>query len=150
MELREVLVFAHTLGVAGWIGGGLFGVFAVGKLAQSGGQGVGDALENLFEKAGAYFTVMFVLVVGSGVTLVFTEEQWTWGDTFVWVGIGGIILSGAVQGLIAAKKDRALVESVKADGPDRANTLASWRKTSWIDAAILIAVLWAMVVKLGS
>ena len=150
MDLRDVLVFLHVLGAAGWIGGGLFGVFAMTRLAQSGGAGVGQALENLFEKAGVYFTIMFLLVVGAGVTLVLTEDQWTWGDTFVWFGIGGIILSGVVQGLFASKKDQALVEAVKADSPDRPAIFASWRRTAWIDTAILVVVLWAMVTKLGT
>ncbi len=148
MSLNDVLVFIHVLGAAGWIGGGIFGVFAIGRLAQSEGEGVGGALETLMEKAGAYFTVMFVLVVGAGVALVLTEERWGWGDTFVWFGIGGIILSGVFQGLVARKKDTAMIEAVKNNSPDRGAVLSSWRKTSWIDAAILVVVLWAMVSKL--
>lgn len=148
MELNDVLLFIHILGAAGWIGGGIFGVFAIGRLAQAEGEGVGGALEGLMEKAGTYFTVMFLLVVGAGVAMVLTGDQWSWGDTFVWFGIGGIILSGVVQGLVARKRDAALIESVKSNSPDRASVLSSWRKTSWIDAAILVAVLWAMVTKL--
>lgn len=150
MDLREVLVFLHVLGAAGWIGGGLFGIFATGRLAQSGGAGVGAALEDLGKRASLYFGTMFLLVVGAGVALVLTEDQWSWTDAFVLFGIGGVVLSGVFQGLVASKKDAAVVEAVKSDSPDRMVVIKAWRKTSWIDAAILIVVLWAMVVKLGA
>lgn len=148
MELRDILLFIHIVGAAGWIGGGLFAVFGFSRLANEGGQGNGTAMETIVEKAGVYFTIMFILVVGAGVALVLTEDQWGWGDTFVWFGIGGIILSGAWQGLVAGKKDTALVEAVKTDSPDRASILRSWRATSWVDVGILLVIVWAMITKL--
>lgn len=150
MELRDALIFLHVLGAAGWIGGGLFGIFAMGRFAESGGAGVGAALEDLGKKAGLYFGTMFLLVVGAGVALVLTQDLWNWTDTFVLFGIGGVVLSGAFQGLVASKKDEAVIEAVKNDSPDRMALIRAWRKTSWVDAAILIVVLWAMVTKLGT
>ena len=150
MELRDILVFLHILGAAGWIGGGMFALYGFGRLAKVGDSGAGRAMEAILEKASIYFGVVFLLVVGAGVALVLTEEQWTWGDTFIWVGIGGIVISGIWQGVYQSKRDEAMVEAVKSDSPDRVAVVRSWRRTNWVDLAILLVVLWAMVVKLGT
>ncbi len=143
-------MFIHIVGVAGWIGGGLFGMYAAGRLAGQGGSSNGRAMETLFEKAGIYFTIMFLLVVGSGVALVMTQEQWGWSDTFIWFGIGAIVLSGVWQGVYASKADTRLVEAVKSESPDRQRLLAAWRRTAWVDVGILLVAVWAMVTKLSS
>jgi hypothetical protein len=103
----------------------------------------------IVEKAGIYFGVMFLLVVGAGVALAITQDQWGWGDTFVWVGIGAILLLGIWQGLYASKADSRLLDAVKTESPDRVAVLASWRRTAWIDVAIILFAVWAMVAKLG-
>lgn len=106
-------------------------------------------MELIVEKAGVYFTIMFVLVVGAGIGLVFTQEEWGWGDRFIWVGIGAIVLSGVWQGLVAGKSDKKLLDAVKKESPERVAILSSWRKTAWVDVAIILVALWAMVTKLA-
>lgn len=150
MELRDILLFLHILGAAGWIGGGMFGLFGFGKLAAVGDQASGKAMETIVEKATPYFTTVFLLVVVPGVALVLTQDQWGWGDTFVLVGIGGIVLSGVWQGLVAGKRDKAMVEALASGSPDKESAVKSWRQTNWVDLAILLVVLWAMVAKLGT
>ena len=146
--LRSFLLFIHIVGAAGWIGGGLFAMFGVGNLARAGGPGNGRAIEVLVEKAGIYFGAMFALVILGGVGLVITQDQWGWTDTFVWVGIGAIVVSGVWQGLYASKADAKLLEAVKNESQDRLEALSKWRRTAWVDVAILLVALWAMVTKL--
>ena len=138
----------HIVGAAGWIGGGLFAVFGVGNLARAGGSESGRAIELIVEKAGMYFGLMSGLVIVGGVGLVMTQDQWGWGDTFVWVGIGAIVLSGVWQGLYASKADARLLEAVKNERPDYLEVVTKWRRTAWVDVAILLVALWAMVTKL--
>ena len=145
--MEDVLLFVHVFGAAGWIGGGLFGVYSTRRLARVGGEGNGRALELIFERASAYFCTMFVLVVGAGVGLVVLQDEWGWDDAFVWVGIIAIVFSGVWQGLVASKKDTRLLEAVKTDSPNRASVFRSWQSTAWVDLAILLVALWAMVTK---
>ena len=105
-------------------------------------------MEIIVEKAGVYFTVVFLLVLLPGIGFVLTEESYGWGDTFVWFGIGAIVLSGAWQGLVGGKSDEKLLAAVKNDSPDRLAILGSWWRTAFVDLGILLIALWAMVVKL--
>jgi hypothetical protein len=146
--VEDVLLFVHIAGAAGWIGGGVFGAYSIGRLAKAGGASNGRAMEVIVEKAGVYFTIMFVLVVGAGVGLVLIEDEWGWGDTFIWFGIGAIVLSGVWQGLVAGKSDQRLLDAVKNESPNRLAVLGTWRRTAWVDVAILLVALWAMVTKL--
>ena len=148
MELRDVLLFFHIVGAAGWIGGGAFGIFVMGRFAKAGGSDKGHALEFMLDKAKPYGVVVFLLTVLGGVGLVLTQEQWGWSDTFVWFGIGAIILEGTWEATVARKKDEALIDSLKEESPNRLALLRSWYRTAWVDVAILLAALWAMVTKL--
>lgn len=76
-----------------------------------------------------YGAVAIPLVLLSGVGLVMTEDQWSWGDTFVWVGIGAIVVSGIWQGVYARNKDKALVKSVETEAKDRLTVLSRWNQT---------------------
>ncbi|MDX1469602.1 MAG: hypothetical protein R3258_09690 [Acidimicrobiia bacterium] len=148
MELRDVLLFFHILGAAGWIGGGAFGVFVMGRFAKAGGPDKGRALEFMLEKATPYGIVVVLLTVLGGVGLVVTQEQWGWGDTFVWFGIVAIIVEGTWESVVHRKKDEALIEAIKEDSPNRLEKLKSWYRTAWVSVAILLVALWAMVTEL--
>jgi uncharacterized membrane protein len=145
--MKDVLLFLHIVGAAGWIGGGMFGVYGTGRLAKAGGASNGRALEIIVEKAGVYFTIMFLLVVGAGVGLVFIDDQWGWGDKFIWVGVGAVVASGVWQGLVAGKADQRLLESIKSEDPARIAILGAWRRTAWVDVFILLVAIWVMVAK---
>lgn len=148
MDLRDVLLFFHILGAAGWIGGGAFGIFVMGRFAKAGGAQNGRALEFMLDRATPYGIVVFLLTVLGGVGLVVTQEQWGWDDTFVWFGIGAVIVEGTWEAVVARKKDEALIEALKKDLPNRLSVLKSWHRTAWVDVAILLVALWAMVTKL--
>lgn len=148
MELRDVLLFLHIVGAAGWIGGAAFGIFFMGRVAKAGGSEKGHTLEFILDKAKPYGITVFLLTVLGGVGLVLTQEQWGWTDTFVWFGIGAIVIEGTWEGIVASKKDEALIDAVKNDSPNRLSLLRSWNRTAWVDVSILLVALWAMVTKL--
>lgn len=148
--MRDVLLFLHIAGVAGWIGGGMFGIYAGGQLAKAGGESGGRALEIIYERATVYYGTVFVLVVGSGVGLVLSEDAWGWGDTFIWIGIGAIVLSGIWEGLFGRTSGETLIKELKASGTASSATVKKWRFVGWADIAILLVAVWAMVTKIGA
>lgn len=143
-----MLLFIHIAGAAGWIGAGAFGVFLTGRIGKAGGAERGHALEFMLEKAAPYAITVFLLTVLAGIGLVLTQDQWGWGDTFVWFGIGAVLIEGTWEGIVARRKDQALVDAIKNDSPDRLAVLRSWSRTAWVDVAILLVAVFAMVTKL--
>lgn len=148
--MGDGLLFLHIIGVAGWIGGGLFGIYAGGRLARAGGEAHGRALELIYAKAGIYFGVAFVLVVGSGIGLVITEDEWGWGDTFIWIAVAAIVVSGAWEGLVSRKAGEALIDELKTTGTTKPATFNRWRFAGFGDVAILLVAVWAMITKIGT
>jgi len=147
MDTGDVLLFLHIIGAAGWIGGATFAYFFLGQLAKEGGAERGRNMESFMDRLRQYGAVAIPLVLLTGVGLVLTEDQWSWSDTFVWVGIGAVIVSGIWQGVYARGKDEALVESVITEANDRLGRLRRWNQTFCIEVAIVLVALWAMVTK---
>ena len=148
MDLRDVLLFFHILGAAGWIGVATFAYLYFGQLAKAGGEEPASVMKFFMENIRQYGIVVIPLVVLSGIALVLTEDQWSWSDTFVWVGIGAVVATGVWEGAYSRRRDEALVEAVRHDDPDRLTRRRRWIQTFWVEVAILLVALWAMVTKL--
>lgn len=147
--MRDVLLFLHIAGGAGWIGGGLFGMFAYPAVARSEPPTGARILEG-FEKWGsAYFGVTSGLVLLSGVGLVLTSDAFGWGDTFVLIGLGAFLVSGIVQSTVGKKANERLAAAAET-GTELPAAVSSWRQIGMIDLVILFVVVWAMITKLGA
>ena len=146
--MRDGLLFLHIIGAAGWIGGGLHGWYSYIRLART-PETSGKALENLTNTADRYFGPVALLTLLTGIGLVWTQDPWTWNDTFVLVGIGVFVFSAAYQPLVTAKTEKRLLAAVETgEGVDGA--IQASHRTFAIDTAVVLVALWAMVVKLGA
>lgn len=150
MDVADTLLFLHIMGAAGWIGGATFAYYYLGQLAKEGGAERGRSMESYTDRLRQYGAVAIPLLLLTGVGLVLTEDQWSWSDAFVWVGIGAVVVTGLWQGLYGRKRDDALVESVKTEDAGRLTQLRGWNQTFWVEVAIVLVALWAMVTKLGA
>jgi len=150
MDTDDVLLFFQIIGAAGWIGGATFAHFYLGQLVKEGGTERGRSMESFLDSLRLYGAIAIPLLLLTGVGLVLTEDQWSWSDTFVWVGIGAVVIAGLWEGGYARKRDVAPVESVKTEANDRLAQLRRWNQTFWIEVAIVFVALWAMVTKLES
>jgi uncharacterized membrane protein len=146
--MRDWLLFFHILGAAGWIGGGLYAWHAYTQLGRN-TETSGRALETLSKKADRYFGPVAGLTLITGIALVWTQDAWTWTDTFVLIGIGVFVFSAAFQPLVSSKaQDRLLAAVESGSGVDDA--LSRAQRVFAIDTAVVLVALWAMVAKLGA
>jgi hypothetical protein len=147
--MRNFLLIVHIVGAAGWLGGGLFGALAYPTVARSGPPSAGGIL-TAFEKWGsAYFGVTSGLVLLSGIGLVITSDTFGWSDTFVLIGLGAFLVSGIVQSTVGGKANKRLAAAAES-GSGIAEATAAWRRITYVDIAVLIVVIWAMVTKFGA
>jgi hypothetical protein len=106
-------------------------------------------LVTLTKAADRYFAPVAIVTLLIGIGLVWSQDPWTWSDTFVLVGIGVFVFSAVWQPLVASKTETRLVEAVTAGGDASAEIRASHRVVA-VDVAVLLVALWSMVVKLGA
>jgi uncharacterized membrane protein len=147
--MRDGLLFLHIVGAAGWIGGGLYATYAYSTVAHIGPPSAAGVLRALDKRASVYFGVTSGLVLLSGIALVITSDAFGWGDAFVLVGLGAFLFSGIVQSTLGRKANERLIEAAET-GDDLPKAISSWRLLSYLDAAVLFVVVWAMISKLGA
>ena len=145
--MREWLLFFHILGAAAWIGGGLYGWFSYAQIAKDSSR-AGAALQTLAKSADRYFGPTAVLTLLTGIALVWTQDPWTWNDTFVLVGIGVFVFSAVWQPLVASKAEGRLLAAVESGG-DVPGAMRVASRSMAVEVAVVLVALWAMVVKLG-
>lgn len=143
--MKEFLLTVHILAAAAWIGGSLFAGVSFASMASNLGL---KSLRSLDESIGTrYFGSAVGLLVLSGVGLVLTSDQFGWGDAFVLIGIGVVVVDGALEGAIFGPRLKTIAESETGD-------LGAFRRLMSVSAlahmALFAVAVWAMVVKLGS
>ena len=146
--MRDGLLFLHIVGVAGWLGGGVYAFYTYSALASMEPAAAGPALQRLHKVEDRFFGPTSGLVLLSGVGLVLTSEAFGWGDAFVLIGLGAFVISAIIGATVGKRNSERLVEATST-GSDVGEALKSWRRgTAW-DFVILAVVIWAMITKLG-
>lgn len=133
-----------------WLGGGLFAIYAYTQVAGVDGQETGRHLNALSARGSWFFGIANLLVLGSGIAMVAISDAFGWTDAFVLIGIAGILVSGAWQGLVGTKAEKRMLEAFEGSGSDRGNAVARARSTAYVDVAILVVVIYAMIAKWGA
>ena len=141
--MREALLTIHILGVALWLGGGMYSVFTLPGNARM------SSLKEAFSVdravGGKFFGAAFVLIFLSGIGLVIGSAA-RWGTTFVLIGIGVFVIIGVLEGAVFGPRLKRMVESGDndIDGAARLNGFAAL-----IHFLLFVFAIWAMVSKLG-
>jgi uncharacterized membrane protein len=149
MTLYEWLKFGHVLGAAIWVGAGVYGT-VVGFRAVTASRRDRLAVINALESAGALFGISGALVVGLGVWMVIDSPALGFGEPWIVVAYVGLALSGALQGAVMAPQTKLLKAELEADDPAADGRMQRIMRFAWLDPAILIVVIWAMVTKPGA
>ena len=147
--MRDFLLFLHIVGAAGWIGGGLFAMFAYPAVARSGPPAAASILKGFEKRSGAIFGITSGLVLLSGIALVLTSDAFGWGDAFVLIGLGAFLISGLVESTMGRRVNERLASAAES-GSDLPQAVRAWRQISIIGLVVLFVVVWAMITKLGT
>ena len=141
--MRDGLLFLHIVGVAGWLGGGVY-AFHYSRWPD-GPAAAGPALR--LKKVAAVLWAGDGLVLLSGIGLVLTSDAFGWGDTFVLIGLGRLPRSRDHRRHRRQENSERLAEAARRV-PTRGGTQVVATGDVW-DLLILAVVIWAMITKLG-
>ena len=143
--MKEFLLIVHILAAAAWIGGSLFAGVSFSAMASTLGL---KSLRSLDESIGTrYFGTAVGLLLLSGIGLVFSSDQFGWGNAFVLIGIGVVVVDGILEGAIFGPRLKKITESETED-------LTAFRRLFSVSTvshlALFVVAVWAMVVKIGA
>ncbi|HEU5113311.1 MAG TPA: DUF2269 family protein [Acidimicrobiia bacterium] len=147
--MRDGLLFLHIVGVAGWLGGGVYAMYTYSALATMEPSAAAAALQRLKKVEDRFFGPASGLVLLSGIGLVLTSEAFGWGDAFVLIGLGAFLISAILGATIGKRNSERLIEAANT-GSGVEDALRSWRAGTVWDFVILAVVIWAMITKLGA
>ncbi|MGH8948537.1 MAG: hypothetical protein ACRDXF_06710, partial [Acidimicrobiia bacterium] len=140
--MRDGLLFLHIVGVAGWLGGGVYALYTYSALATMEPAAAASAFQRLKKVEDGFFGPASGLVLLSGVGMVLTSEAFGWGDAFVLIGLSAFLISAILGATIGKRNSKRLLEAAST-GSGVNDALRSWRfGTTW-DFVILAVVIWA-------
>ena len=141
--MQEILLTIHILAAAIWIGGGIYATLSYRRHAEAGSL---RKVVEVDQKIGALFGISIGLLLLSGIAMVLNSDRFSFTHAFVIIGIGAIVLSGAVEGAVFGRATKQAL----AEGRDPMPLPPQTRWALPFYAVIFVVVVWSMVVKLGA
>jgi uncharacterized membrane protein len=149
--LEEWLHLLHVLAAMVWLGGAVTLTALTVQVLRSGdGAAVRRFVDAVRVIGPLVLAPATIAVAGFGIWLVIDSEEWSFAQTWVWLGLAllaGAVLVGAVfQSLALIRAQRA---SEAGDGREAARQLRRWSRGLMLILVILLVATWDMVVKPG-
>jgi hypothetical protein len=147
--LRDVALWLHIIGASMWLGTNVAQTLIGPKLVDA---GAGLQWLKAVEKAsGPIYGTASGLILLTGIYLVLSSnDAYSFGSTFVGIGIAVVIVGGALAGLVFNKKTRQAIGLFESGEATKATSvyksIGSW---AVLDTALLAFVVLAMVAKWG-
>ena len=145
--LHDWLLFLHILSAVVYIGGAV----AVTVQATAAAEMPRQFLR-MADLAGRAIGIGAALTLVTGIGLVL-EGGYGFSTTFVLVGIGAILIAGAVEGMYSSRKMKAAKAAIEDDeGANASSVGESLRQVMMVNVgvlALLVFAIWAMVFKPG-
>ena len=143
--MRDVLLTLHILGAMGFIGGGVYSAVIFNRDVAE--LGLKRVLARTEPTDNRFFGVAVGVLLLSGIALVIESDVYGWGEPFVLIGIGTIIVTGILEGGIfgpALKRLARMRDDLGAPG----RRILRW--SAVVHIVVLVFAVWAMVTKLGA
>lgn len=149
----EILKFLHVLSAMFWVGGVFIIIILQMRLNSSGDRlGMMAVGRQLDAWGKIYFSVLSAATLISGIAMIATTEAFSFTDTWVLAGFGGVVVTMAIGIAGIGPVSKKLVEESQKAEPDGA-AMAAWgqriRTFTMINLAILVVVVFMMVTRPG-
>lgn len=146
---HEIFKFLHVFGAVAWVGSGI-GLSVLGwRLRRAGDLTSLTAIYRRAEDLGKLlFAPAALLTLAFGVAMVATTAAIGFGDLWILIGFSGIVLSGVAENAIAGPANKRFLAAMDAGDTARADRHAGRALLgNYLDVAVLIVVVWAMVAR---
>jgi uncharacterized membrane protein len=149
--LEEWLHVLHVVAAMVWVGGAVTLMALTIQVLRSGdGEAVSRFVDAVRVIGPLVLAPATVAVAGFGIWLVIDSEAWSFGQTWVWLGlallVGAVVVGAVFQSLALIRAQRA---SEAGDDREAADQLRRWSRGLMLILLILLVATWDMVVKPG-
>ena len=153
MDSYELMKTFHVLAAVIWVGGAAtLQVLAI-RATQASEPGRIAAFAKEAEWVGMrIFLPVSVLLLALGIGMVINEEAWGFGDTWILIGLGGILFSILVGALFLGPESGRIGNLIDAEGGDSPEVTRRLKRIfliSRIELVILMLIVDDIVIKPG-
>ena len=153
VDSYELMKTFHVLAAVVWVGGAVTIQTLAIRAQRAAEPGRMAAFAKEAEWVGMrIFLPVSVLLLALGIGMVINEEAWGFGDTWILIGLGGILFSILVGALFLGPESGKIGKLIDAEGddsPEVKRRLSRIFLVSRIELVILLAVVADMVIKPG-
>ncbi|MGH2812974.1 MAG: DUF2269 family protein [Actinomycetota bacterium] len=151
MNAYEIYKFVHILSAMAWFGTGVALHILLLRSRSSRDARLMASLSQASVTMGRIlFTPLSLLTLLSGILMVIESPGIRFGDAWILIGFGGIVLSAVLGMSVLGPAGRRLAELAQARGTVDAEVMAASTKgviAARVDIVALAFVVWAMVAK---
>lgn len=152
MDWYELLLALHILAIATWFGSGT-AITAMSFMAlRTGPETFGGVIVPATKWAGRAHPAAGVLLLLTGFALIGDSDTWEFGDTFVILGLIGLILAMGLGGALIGRTADGIVKRIEAGSMTAEELTTSGRQLllyTRTELVILLLVIVDMVAKPG-
>jgi len=149
--LREVLLFIHILAAATWLGANVTQIVVNPVMARTGGATAAAWMRQTVRMGIIAYTPAALVALITGIFLVIDGAQWEFEQFFVVLGFITVIVGAVVGARVfgpLGRKAANLYDSGDATAAAAVQSkLGMW---TYIDTALVVVTIYAMVSKLGA
>jgi hypothetical protein len=143
----------HVLSAMLWFGGSVFYSLTYHYLARNlERRQLFVAFEHIDRMGAPFFIASGIATLVFGAWNVATSEVWGFGDLWIVLGLAGLLIAFILGGAAGVPLTQRMNQLVAAERPDTEvyGALRSILAISWVENALLAAVVFVMVTKPGS
>lgn len=145
--MRTFALWLHILGAGTWLGANVLQGFVAPRMARS-EKGALPWFSAVQAASGPLYGSAFVVILLTGIYLVIASEAFTFGSGFVAIGFLGIIVGGALAGLVFSRRTKRVVGLLEeGDEAGAAPVALSMMPWAVVDTLVVAFVILAMVAK---
>lgn len=151
MELRDILLVLHIAGAGTWLGANIIQAIAPSMTAKQ-GPAVVAGWYRVSEGLGTrLYMPAAILILATGIWMVLVDDAYSFGSTFVTIGLGMIVVGTLLGILVFTPVSERAAQAVES-GDQSATKSASGRLAAFgiVDTLLLLFTITAMVLRLGN
>ena len=148
MTKHEAIKFAHVLLAIIWVGGGTLAAIFATRARKADDTHKKAMVHDLDFVASRVFSPAGVLTAAFGVWLVIDSDAFSFGDTWIVIGIGAVVVSAVLGMAVLAPLTKKLIGEFDAGSSGEA-TFGRILLISRIDLVVLLIAVWAMATRPG-